>query len=244
MGDNPEMDDRAQGLSRTARDLAGHDAEFGAAFRKFAGLDRQERVLSPKMRELIGFALAVSISHMDESAAAAHAAAARRCGASLDELRQASQMSMLLGIHSVGMVADFVVGQAGEQGARALTPDQEAIKQAYLRDRGFMPPPFENFIRLDAEFIDAYREISSLPFQRPFLSRKELELILVALDASINHLHAVGCQAHIQLAMAAGASAAEVAEVLELTASTAARGVMLGFRIAAEAFGGDEMAAD
>lgn len=199
----------------------------------------QERIgaLSPKLRALIGFSLNVSVSQMNHDAALNYAKQARRAGATREELIQAAQITYI-GIHAVILVADLVVDSIlGASQRGPLDARQEEVRQNFERDRGWPPPPnLEDVIRMDADFFDFYRQASTMTFSNGILSRKDAELIAVAVDVSVNHLHSQGARLHAQLALEAGASPAELVEVLEIASVMAAQGPALGFQIANDLF--------
>jgi alkylhydroperoxidase/carboxymuconolactone decarboxylase family protein YurZ len=97
--------------------------------------------------------------------------------------------------------------------------------------RGALPSPLEPALKLDPSYVDAYREISSIPVRRGNLSPKAIELIVIALDASTTHLYAPGARAHIRNALALGATPAEILETLELTSALAVHGTLLGMDV-------------
>ena len=57
---------------------------------------------------------------------------------------------------------------------------------------------------------------SAAIYDTELFSDREIELLNLALDASINHLYAAGIRRHIQLALSAGATSAEILAVLQL----------------------------
>jgi alkylhydroperoxidase/carboxymuconolactone decarboxylase family protein YurZ len=101
--------------------------------------------------------------------------------------------------------------------ADAPDPRREALRTAFIAERGFWAPPFEALLAADPDFFAAYLEFSSVPARHGALEPKEREFMYIAVDSATTHLHADGTRAHIKAALRHGATSAEIMEVLELT---------------------------
>jgi alkylhydroperoxidase/carboxymuconolactone decarboxylase family protein YurZ len=101
--------------------------------------------------------------------------------------------------------------------AEAPDPRREALRTAFIAERGFWAPPFEAMLAADPDFFAAYLEFSSVPARHGALEPKVREFMYIAVDAATTHLHADGTRAHIRAALRHGATSAEIMEVLELT---------------------------
>jgi alkylhydroperoxidase/carboxymuconolactone decarboxylase family protein YurZ len=221
------------------------DPQFAAAFRKLAAVPARNGALEPKARAFIGFAVAVSCTHLDRESAREQAAEAFAHGATVAELTDVCELAMLLGVHTMTLAGPMLAEEmlaAGVPLPDTLTTTQEATKQRYLAARGALPPPLEPVLKLDPSYVDAYREISSIPVRRGNLPPKVIELIVIALDASTTHLHAPGVRAHIRNALALGATPAEILETLELTSTLAVHGTLLGMEVIVQEVGSGERA--
>ena len=65
-------------------------------------------------------------------------------------------------------------------------------------------------------------------------SPKDLELLMIAFDASYTHLYAPGTRRHIRGALAAGATVEEIMEVLKLCVVQGVQSCNMGVPILAE----------
>jgi alkylhydroperoxidase/carboxymuconolactone decarboxylase family protein YurZ len=225
--------------------LEALDPEFAAAYREFARVASHADALEPKIRAFLGFAISVSCTHMHRESARTHAREALRLGATVAELTDVCELAMLLGVHTMTLAGPMLAEEmlaAGVPLPDTLTTTQEATKQRYLAARGALPPPLEPVLKLDPSYVDAYREISSIPVRRGNLPPKVIELIVIALDASTTHLHAPGVRAHIRNALALGATPAEILETLELTSTLAVHGTLLGREVIVQEVGSGERA--
>ncbi|GAB3378514.1 carboxymuconolactone decarboxylase family protein [Amycolatopsis echigonensis] len=94
---------------------------------------------------------------------------------------------------------------------------QNALRDAFIKERGYWNPFWEGLLSLDPDFFDAYREFSAVPWRKGVLEPKIKELIYTAIDASTTHLYEPGLRQHIRNALGYGATKEEIMEVLELT---------------------------
>lgn len=128
-----------------------------------------------------------------------------------------------------------------------LTAEEQALKQEFIRARGYWRPWTEGLLRLDPEFLATYARYGGYPAEAGPLSRKMCELIYVALDGSATHLFRSGFTLHMQLALEQGATAQEIVDVLRLATAQGLDGCNLGIGILAEelalAEGGTDQAA-
>lgn len=226
-------------LDSLADSLRSNDPEFAQAFVKLTAGDAGTG-LTPKLRELTSFALNIAVSHLNEVWAKHHLLAAVAHGATREELHQVCRLVLLIGIHSVTLAAPFLVEGFADAASSPLSSSQQEVRDDFIAERGMIPEPLDALIRLDADFVDAYRGLSALPFRGP-LSNKDAELVVVALDASVNHMFAPGCRHHILAAHRAGASFAEVLEVLKLATGMAGQGTALGLNLIHDAIQAKEI---
>jgi alkylhydroperoxidase/carboxymuconolactone decarboxylase family protein YurZ len=115
-----------------------------------------------------------------------------------------------------------------------LTSDEQALKEAFIRARGYWRPWTEGLLRLDPEFLATYARYGGYPAETGPLSPKMCELIYVALDGSATHLFRSGLALHMQLALERGASAQEIVDVLRLATAQGLEGCHVGVGILAE----------
>ena len=115
-----------------------------------------------------------------------------------------------------------------------LTSDELALKQAFVRARGYWRPWTEGLLRLDPAFLATYASYGGYPAETGPLSRKMCELIYVALDGSATHLFRSGLSLHTRLALEHGASAQEIVDVLRLATAQGLDGCNVGVGILVE----------
>jgi alkylhydroperoxidase/carboxymuconolactone decarboxylase family protein YurZ len=113
----------------------------------------------------------------------------------------------------------------------ALTPEEQEIKDDFIRVRGTWGQQWETILQLDPEFMRAYLEFSAVPWKKNHLDDKTKELIYITVDAAATHLYAPGIREHIRAALKAGASQQEIMEVLQLTSTLGIHAMNIGVPI-------------
>lgn len=101
--------------------------------------------------------------------------------------------------------------------AEELSVEQKALKETFMRDRGYWSPFWDGLLVLSPEFFRAYLDFSSVPWKTGPLEPKIKELIYIAIDASTTHLYEPGLRVHIRNALNYGATKEEIMEVFQLT---------------------------
>ncbi|TKA51262.1 hypothetical protein B0A55_12913 [Friedmanniomyces simplex] len=109
-----------------------------------------------------------------------------------------------------------------------LTPSQEKLKAALLATGEEWTPTWHHLLILDPTYFAAYCRLRSVPVLHQRLPRKTQHLVLLALDASVTHLHDHGIRVHTAAAMRAGASKEEIMETLELVSVLGVHAVTVG----------------
>ena len=71
-------------------------------------------------------------------------------------------------------------------------------------------------LQLDPVFTDEFMAMAAALYKSGVMSPKEVELLSIALDASVTHMYAPGTRRHIKNALKAGATMEEIMEVLAI----------------------------
>jgi alkylhydroperoxidase/carboxymuconolactone decarboxylase family protein YurZ len=109
------------------------------------------------------------------------------------------------------------------------TPVSDAMRQG-----GNWNPAWDEAAALDAEWIEKFLDMGTLPVRKGVLDPKTYELIAIAVDASCTHLYAPGTRRHIAKALDLGATPEEIMAVLQCVAVLGIHSVALGAPILAE----------
>jgi alkylhydroperoxidase/carboxymuconolactone decarboxylase family protein YurZ len=180
--------------------------------------------LPPKVKEFVYIAIDAATTHLYNKGTRIHIANALRHGATRDELMEVLMIASVLGIHtltdSLPIMTDVFAGAGKDPrlAERELSAEQKAIKEDFIRNRGFWPAVFEPILHISPGFFKAYTDLSSAPWKLGALEPKVRELLYVAIDASTTHLYNAGTRIHMANAVRHGATIEEIMEVLMLTA--------------------------
>jgi alkylhydroperoxidase/carboxymuconolactone decarboxylase family protein YurZ len=116
----------------------------------------------------------------------------------------------------------------------ALTPEQEAIKEEFIKVRGTWSDSWETILELDPVFMKAYSDFSSVPWRKNHLEDKIKEFIYITVDVNATHMYLPGARTHIKKALEFGATVDEIMEVLELSATLGIHAMNIGVPILVE----------
>jgi alkylhydroperoxidase/carboxymuconolactone decarboxylase family protein YurZ len=191
------------------------DPTFVEAWRKLIELAARDGGLDPKTRELICVAVCASASHLHEPGLRMHVRNALALGAERAELLEVLEQVTVLGVHTCTMAMPMLAEQtASGRSSRDLTEREEEVRERFQQGRGFWPDFFEDMVRLDAGFVDAYRRFSTASRRRGTIAPKVRELIYLAIDANVTHLYEEGTRLHVRNALREGATEGELLDVL------------------------------
>jgi alkylhydroperoxidase/carboxymuconolactone decarboxylase family protein YurZ len=98
-------------------------------------------------------------------------------------------------------------------------PRREALKQRWVTERGSWDSFWEDMLRLDADFFEAYLDFYMVPWRKGHIPAKYKELIYIAIDASTTSLYQPGWKHHLRQAFRFGASVEEIMEVYQLVST-------------------------
>lgn len=115
-----------------------------------------------------------------------------------------------------------------------LTPEQQEIKDEFIKVRGTWNDTWETILTLDPPFMRAYSGLSAVPWRKNHLDAKTKEFIYIAVDAAATHLYVPGIRQHVRAALDQGATKEEIMEVLELTATLGIHAMNIGVPILVE----------
>ena len=115
-----------------------------------------------------------------------------------------------------------------------LSPEQQQIKDEFIKIRRTWGPQWETILDLDPGFMRAYLNFSAVPWRKNHLDDKTKEFMYLAVDAAATHLYVPGIREHIRAALRSGATRDEIMEVLELTSTLGIHAMNIGVPILVE----------
>lgn len=113
---------------------------------------------------------------------------------------------------------------------------KEQLKQRWVDSRGSWGPYWEDMLRLDPDFFEAYLNFYLASVNKGTIPMKYRELIYIAVDAVTTSLYQPGWRHHLQQAFAHGASIDEVMEVYEMVSTVGIHSCNIGIPLMLEEY--------
>lgn len=148
--------------------------EIVAASLKLSNVPRQKRHLAPKIQCLMAIAVDSASTHLYVPGIHRHIRAALQEGATHAEIMEVLELTSTLGIHACNIGVPLLVEVMREEGlldshptaSAHLDERREQLKKDFAEKRGYWHEFWEDFLRLDPEFFEAYLEFSSVPWTK------------------------------------------------------------------------------
>ncbi len=176
------------------------------------------RVLPRKFIELVSVSLNAACTNLNAQGTRHHIRAALEAGATREEILFALKCGSIPSIHCCSQAAPIVLEEAKaanvQLAPRANTEPTPACDA--MRKMGQWNTAWDPFFALDPVFTDEYMAMGAGLYKSGVMSPKEVELLSIAVDASVTHMYAPGTRRHIKNALKAGATMEEIMEVLKL----------------------------
>lgn len=155
------------------KSLLALDPAFFAASASLAAVPRTKGHLSRKAQALVSLAVDSAATHLYAPGIRTHAAAALEEGATVPEILEVIELSSTLGIHACNIGVPLLVEVLREAGGdspyqgeitKPFDARQERLKADFTAKRGYWHTFWEDFLRLDPEFFEAYLDFSTVPW--------------------------------------------------------------------------------
>jgi alkylhydroperoxidase/carboxymuconolactone decarboxylase family protein YurZ len=208
-------------LNPGAKDLLEQNPTYFARVLDFTAHAWRHGPLQPKIKALIMLTVDSAASHLNAVGTADDVRRALALGATPAEVLETLELTSTMGIHAANTGVPILVEELAAAGQpqdfdSPLSARQEEIKADFTAKRGYWNDDWGDLLRLDAEFLAAYTEMSAHPWEQGTLEPKVKEFIYCAFDASATHMFGAGLRQHIANAIRYGATAQELMEVFEL----------------------------
>jgi alkylhydroperoxidase/carboxymuconolactone decarboxylase family protein YurZ len=189
--------------------------------------------ITPRMKELVLLAMHACATAMNQEAISRHIERAKGAGASDEDVLDVLLSIVGLANHSLYACVPLLLDELQQAGSEegTLPPadaNYEAIKENFMKKRGFWNPERDPLARLMPEYFDALNRLSVEPWQSGSLTPKEREFIYIAIDCTVTHSYGPGLRLHIRNALKHGARREEILDVFRLAALMGLEGYILG----------------
>lgn len=189
-------------------------------------------VLDDRFLELVCIALNASCTTLDAPAVRRHIRAALAAGATRDEVLFVIKCATMVSVHALSVAAPILAEESGghvpaaDPATAPPTPSCDAIRTA-----GQWNDAWDPFLQLGPGWTEQFMAVGVNIYTSNLLSPIEIELLSIAIDASVTHLYTPGIRRHIRHALAAGATSAQILTVLHLCVSQGVQTVNLAVPI-------------
>lgn len=194
------------------------DPEFLDRYEEMAAHPVRDGPLDAKTAELVSLAAHAACTTLHGPGIRRHVGRAFDAGATVPEVLDVLEMISAIGVHAVTEGVPILVEEAGlpadtESEAQA---EKERIRETFERDRGYWDELWEDLLELDHEYLERYLNYSAHPWRHGALDPVVREFVVVAVDASTNHLYLPGLRIHVRNALDLGATREELLAVVEI----------------------------
>jgi alkylhydroperoxidase/carboxymuconolactone decarboxylase family protein YurZ len=192
-------------------------------------------VLPRKEVELIYLALNCFCTNLNEEGTRRQIRAALEAGATRDEIILVLKCGVGLAVHSCSLGAPILLEEmkaAGVKPSGGTKPETPACDA--MRAIGQWNTAWDPFYELSPLWTDKFFAFGASVYKSGLFSPRFLELISIALDASVTHMYGPGTRRHIKGALKAGATPEEIMTVLQICVSMGVEACAKGVPILAE----------
>ena len=191
-------------------------------------------VLDIKTIELICVGLNVACTNLQPEPTRRHIRAALQAGATRNEIQLVIEGAAFMAIHSCSLGAPMLLEEGKAAGKtptvkRVTTPSADMMKA-----KGLWNTAWDPFFNLDPLWTDQFFAAVGGIYDGKTLQPKFVELLSIALDASVTHMYAPGTRRHIKGALALGATMEEIMETLKIATSFGQETINMAIPILAE----------
>lgn len=97
--------------------------------------------------------------------------------------------------------------------------DRAALKRAFIDTQGYWLETLQDILDISPVYFSTYCNLLQAPMRSGGLSPKVRELISIAINASVTHIHEPALRLHMESALRHGATAEEIAEVCKIASA-------------------------
>ena len=191
-------------------------------------------VLDIKSIELICIGLNAACTNLQAEPTRRHIRAALEAGATRNEIQLVIEGAAFMAIHSCSLGAPMLLEEGKAAGKtptlkKVATPSADSMKA-----KGLWNTAWDPFFNLDPLWTDQFFAAVGGIYDGKTLQPKFVELLSIALDASVTHMYAPGTRRHIKSALALGATMEEIMETLKIATSFGQETINMAIPILAE----------
>ena len=188
--------------------------------------------LSPRMKELVFLAVHATVTSLHGDGIRRHVGRALAAGATEQDVLDVLITIVGIANHALYFAIPVLQRELEAAGQPSeippVTPEVQAIKDEFVRVRGYWNEQRDVLVRLMPDYFAALAQLSADPWVNGSLTDKERELVCIAIDCTVTHMYEPGLKIHVRQALKNGASRDEILAVFHLTALTGLEGYIAG----------------
>lgn len=216
------------------------DPEIVDAYADYSSVAEKRQVLDIKMRKLICVAIDSVTGCLNANGLKNHMKHSLQLGISVREILETLEITSMVGTCSYGLAMPLLYEACHKHGtdlsAIELDDRRKALKEAYMQSHnGHWSEEKENILRLDPEYFETFSRFENVPWETGTLTRKEKELLYIAVHAAPVTLHQDELKNHIERALDEGATWQEIVEVIQIVSTLGIHAITMGVPILKEA---------
>jgi len=191
-------------------------------------------ILDIKTIELMCVGLNAACTNLQPEPTRRHIRAALQAGATRNEILLVIEGAAFMAIHTCSLGAPLLL-EEGKAAGKTPTVKTVATPSAdMMKTKGLWNTAWDPFFTLDPLWTDQFFAAVGGIYDGKTFQPKFVELLSIALDASITHMYAPGTRRHIKAALAIGATMEEIMDTLKVATSFAQETTNLAIPILAE----------
>jgi alkylhydroperoxidase/carboxymuconolactone decarboxylase family protein YurZ len=191
-------------------------------------------VLDTKTIELMCVGLNTACTNLQAEPTRRHIRAALQAGATRQEILLVIEGSAFMAVHSCSLGAPMLLEEGKAAGQTPVVKKVATPSADMMKAKGLWNTAWDPFFELDPLWTDQFFAAVGGIYDGKTLQPKFVELLSIALDASITHMYAPGTRRHIKAALALGATMEEIMETLKVATSFQQETLNLAIPILAE----------
>ena len=176
-------------------------------------------VLDIKTIELICVGLNAACTNLQPEPTRRHIRAALQAGATRHEIQLVIEGAAFMAIHSCSLGAPMLLEEGKAAGKTPTVKKVTTPSADMMKAKGLWNTAWDPFFNLDPLWTDQFFAAVGGIYDGKTLQPKFVELLSIALDASVTHMYAPGTRRHIKGALALGATMEEIMETLKIATS-------------------------
>ena len=198
------------------------DPAYFEAYLRFSEIPWKRGGLSPKVKEFIYIAIDAATTHLFVPGIRIHVQNALKYGASVAEILAVIELTSSMGLRSSELGMEILheeleaAGIASVPSSVAGDAERQRLEAEFIERHHYWSDGWQRILTADPEFFGTVVKLFAAPFELAVLDRGTMELIQVAIYASVTHLEPVAMRRHIRASIELGVTEQEIAEVLQL----------------------------